>query len=184
MNDFERSGDDAMPPRPEDEAVLRRLLSELAAGRESAPDLTDRVMGRLGFVRCTTEERRRRERASALRRWAVVGLMVLAAFAGFVVASQREPTNDMAISPAIRGRLEQHGDSLRVVFEEGLPRWSVPGAMPTSAVTRAPGAVPIIFTPVSDEGCHKRMRKSRESGDEDECPSIRRTPARLPYPEA
>lgn len=168
-----------------DEAMLRRLLSELAEGRESAPDLTDSVMSRLGFVRCTQTERRRADRIASYRRAAVMLLMLVAAAVGYFVASSREEPNDGAIVPALGGALERHGRSFQGVLS-GMPRWREPvSAVPASLRVPSPsfGAVPVLFIPVHSEGCggHRRFMIDDEGRD---CPNMRRMAAQTPFPEA
>ncbi len=180
----ERPFDDAAP-RGDDEAVLRRLLAELAAGRESAPDLTDRVMGRLGFVRCTEQERRRADFICGVRKAAVVCLMLVAALVGYFVASRREPDPSMALPSALGGAIERHGHTLRVVLD-GLPQFSAPED--ELALTVVPvfgfGAVPVIVIPVSEDGRGVRHGPWRNPDALKECPSIRRVAAQVPFPEA
>lgn len=171
------------------EAMLRRLLAELAEGRERSPDLTDAVMGRLGFVRCTPEERRRADRARAMRRAAVVALMMLAALAGYGIASRREAPRDQAIAPAVGGVLERHGRSIDGVMR-GMPRWREPVAASPASLqvpTGSFGTIPVIFIPAhagpaEGKGCPPR--RCFDDAEAAQCPKMRRLAAQTPFPEA
>lgn len=165
---------------PRDDVLLRKLLAELAEGRESAPDLTDAVMGRLGFVRCTAAEARGARRRCLLQRAAMLLLAVGAAFGGYLIASQRstsEPT--MALMPAVGVVVERQGRSLEVLFE-GMPKLNpgeVNGPISIRYANSMIGPVPILLIPAPVRA------GSPCEVPEFECPTLRRAAAAVPFPE-
>lgn len=163
-----------------DDAMLRKLLGELAGGRESAPDLTDAVMGRLGFVRCTAIEAKRARQRVMLQRVAVLLLAISAALAGYLLASNRESSDSsMALVPAMGGAMQRQGRSFEVLFA-GMPRWRASEQAPSNA-SRYPisfmGPVPVLIIPVPVQTC-----PPCEEADLD-CPSLRRAAAAVPFPQ-
>lgn len=189
--------------RGDGDALLRRLLGELSSGRESAPDLTDAVMARLGFVRCSAQEARRARRRRLAGRLAVLALVVLAACGGYVLATTRDSGTPMAIPAVVGGVVERKGRSLEALID-GLPRLqSIPMATPASLTTPMPlgrmpgfrardsmdfrfehpsaGAMPVLFIPVPVD-CSPR-REAQPARPQQECPALRRAAAVVPYPQ-
>lgn len=141
---------DPTPGTPQSDALLRRLLSELAAGRESAPDLTDSVMSKLGFVRCSAVEAQRERREIFLRRSAVAALVMVAALGGYLIASERETTRPMAIMPAFGGAIERQTQQIEALAQS-MPRWRSAAELEASSVTvLIPGFLEgrLVFVPV------------------------------------
>lgn len=192
--DWARGGDpaprsQASEPSPDD-VLLKRLLSELAAGRESAPDLTDAVMGRLGFVRCSPVAARRERRQRNVRRAAVVGLALLAAFGGYLIAASRErATPRFALAPAVGGAVERQGRYIHE-FVNALPGVSRTGVtMPAMMQMHRFGDMGFsdmdvgvrkdFVIPVPVEDSSGELIELPDPG----CPLQRPTPARNPFPQ-
>jgi len=177
-------------PSPED-VLLKRLLSELAAGRESVPDLTDAVMGRLGFVRCSAVEARRERRRRSMRRAAVVALALLAACAGYFVAASRETaTPRFALAPAVGGAVERQSRYLHD-FVNGFSGVSRAGINMPAMMMQSHrfgdmgfsdmdvGTRQIFLVPVPIDEKSGELIELPDPG----CPLQRPTPASMPYPQ-
>ncbi|MBX3355176.1 MAG: hypothetical protein KF724_05705 [Phycisphaeraceae bacterium] len=171
---------------PAEDALLRQLLSELAAGRERAPDLTDAVMGRLGFVRCSALEASRERRDRMLRRCGILALALLAAFAGYLVAPRGEAVAPQALAPAVGGVMERKGQSFAAIVD-GLPRFRVSEA----SWSQAPGTMPMVPLPAFVEWrvlvipmpvVEQPVAPMPDFLDRD-CPSLRRAAASVPFPQ-
>jgi len=171
------------PMASQDDRLLRTLLSELAAGRESAPDLTDAVMGRLGFVRCTEQEARAERRSRLLRRAAVMMLAVFAALGGYALAASRMSSDShIALASAVGGAVERRSQCFEV-FVRGLPRVQTdavhaPEAASWFGLTGVP-PVPILLVPVPCDEAGPYLPEDFEF----EWAVLRRKAAVTPFPQ-